>query len=734
MNVFALSVNRGAGPGSYSVQVDTTAAGESSADFTMDVEAMLARREPIQAALLASAAATRGSVTPLERPVRELGTALFEALFSSPRVSGRYQASLAMARDRGESLRVLLRINAPELAALPWEAMYDTEAGGYVSRSEPLVRRVPVAAALTPLAVTAPMRILGIVSAPRGLAALDVEAEQQRLAAALRAPIAAGVVELTWAPAATWETVHELLLSERWHVVHFIGHGDFDTDKAEGILALVGDRGRAHRVSADRFADLLREARPMPRLVVLNSCASATSGADDLFSGTAAALVRSGVRAVAAMQFSITDRAAIAFSHAFYAALAHGRGVDDAVHSGRVGILGTGGQTLEWLTPVLYLRGDDAQLFTVTRRPGTTANPPVGTAEPAHPAPEKPASVTARHARPPRPDDHQEAAVSRDRAPQPLVPGRHLRTITTTPQVSRWTKNLGTSVCTVVFSPDGRLLASASAHNTVRLWNPDTGQLAGAPLGGHTSWVIAVAFSPDGRLLASAGEDNTVRLWSLDIGELAHAPLSGHTNWVTAVAFSPNGRLLASASVDKTVRLWSPDTGQPVGAPLTGHTNRVRAVAFSPDGRLLATASDDKTVRLWSPDTGQPVGAPLTGHTNRVRAVAFSPDGRLLATAGNDETVRLCDSDTGQLVGAPLIGHTNWVSAVAFSPNGRLLASAGADKTVRLWNPDTGQPVGAPLTGHATWVVSVAFSPDGRLLASASDDRTIRIWGGDEQP
>lgn len=133
------------------MQVAQSPAGEASADFDVGVEALLAQREPIQTALLASAVEVRGRVTPLEKPVRELGTALFEALYSTRAVAGRYQASLAMSQGRGESLRLVLRVDAAELAALPWEAMYDTEAGGYLCRREPLVRREPVAAALTPL-------------------------------------------------------------------------------------------------------------------------------------------------------------------------------------------------------------------------------------------------------------------------------------------------------------------------------------------------------------------------------------------------------------------------------------------------------------------------------------------------------------------------------------------------------------------------------------------------------
>ena len=117
------------------------------------------------------------------------------------------------------------------------------------------------------------------------------------------------------------------------------------------------------------FADLIDEAEPTPRLVVLNSCASGASGDTELFAGTASALVRSGIRAVAAMQFMISDAAALEFSRGFYSALANGRGVDEAVRSGRIAILGLGRYTLEWVTPVLYLAGDEHASSTSPRRP-----------------------------------------------------------------------------------------------------------------------------------------------------------------------------------------------------------------------------------------------------------------------------------------------------------------------------------------------------------------------------
>ncbi|WP_414572833.1 eIF2A-related protein, partial [Nostoc sp. CCY 9925] len=184
----------------------------------------------------------------------------------------------------------------------------------------------------------------------------------------------------------------------------------------------------------------------------------------------------------------------------------------------------------------------------------------------------------------------------------------------------------------------------------------------------HESEVNSVAFSPDGKMIASASWDKTVKLWRTD-GRLIHTFI-GHKDKVNSVAFSPDGKMIASASWDKTVKLWRTDGSLVYN--FTKHKGKVSRVAFSPDGKMIASASWDKTIKLWRTD-GRLIHT-FIGHKDKVNSVAFSPDGKMIASANWDKTVKLWRTD-GRLIHT-FIGHKDKVNSVAFSPDGKMIASA----------------------------------------------------------
>ena len=284
------------------------------------------------------------------------------------------------------------------------------------------------------------------------------------------------------------------------------------------------------------------------------------------------------------------------------------------------------------------------------------------------------------------------------------------------------------SISSVAFSPDGKLLASASRDQTVKLWDVASGKEL-RTLAGHSLSVTAVAFSPDGKTLASVSWDKTIKLWDVVRGEVLRSR-TAHLDKISSVAFSPDGKIIASGSVDGKIALWNVANG--LELHLAGHLKEVGSLAFRPDGKVLASGSDDNTIKLWDVASGNPMPVVLA-HSGPVQTVAFSPDGRFLASGSSDRTVKLWDAMSG-LGLRSLNDHLNTVTSVAFSPDSKTLASSSDDKTVRLWQVADGKLL-RTLTGFSQVAQSVAFSSDGDTLATGNADKTIKLWqlpGGQE--
>ena len=302
----------------------------------------------------------------------KIGVALYQSLFQGglADILARTEGLAATRPDGGVRLRMnfnLLQDGTAAVAALPWELMRRSiEADPLlVSTQTVLVRSLDVNKVVTPRPIDGPLRVLLIRANPKGTAALDLDREGELIGRSLAE--LPGVVVDEVEPVE--ERIFDRLAGAAYHVVHYMGHGDFAATKG-GMLLLEDADGHAVPTSAKAFAHLLRD-EPL-RLVFLNACdTGATPQLDGLhpFAGVAAALVANGVPAVVAMQFPITDRAALTFSKVFYARIAAGDAVDVAVAQGRSALYlaavraGGDDDAGEWATPVLYMRAEDGTVL-----------------------------------------------------------------------------------------------------------------------------------------------------------------------------------------------------------------------------------------------------------------------------------------------------------------------------------------------------------------------------------
>jgi WD40 repeat protein/serine/threonine protein kinase len=285
-------------------------------------------------------------------------------------------------------------------------------------------------------------------------------------------------------------------------------------------------------------------------------------------------------------------------------------------------------------------------------------------------------------------------------------------------------------VTAVSFSPDDRLLASASADHTVKLWSTISGKEV-STLRGHKAGVTSVAFRPDGKRLASGSADGTVKIWDTETAQelLTFASYAGP---VTCVAYSPDGKHIVSGSQDRTVRVWDALTGQTT-VEFRRHVKSVHTVAFSPDGQMIVSASLQEVI-VWSPSAGQAVSLQHNAppQTDAKTSVTFSPDGARLATgevfAGRDRRkhlVKVWEISSGKLL-LSLEGHDGVITRIAFSPNGEYLATASLDQSLRVWDAATGKEKFA-LHEEAD-VLGVTISPDSQRIATGSKDGTVKLW------
>jgi WD40 repeat protein len=295
----------------------------------------------------------------------------------------------------------------------------------------------------------------------------------------------------------------------------------------------------------------------------------------------------------------------------------------------------------------------------------------------------------------------------------------------------RLLKTEGQEVHRIAFSPDGKTMATAGRSSTERgkalcLWDVATGQQRWLPGHAKDLWneggVIGIAFSRDGKLLASAGADHTVRVWDVAAAREVHC-FKGHTAVACGVAFDVDGKRLFSVGHDANGgRVWDLATGKEL-FQLAEPGTPMNSVALSPDGKTLATGGF--VVRLWDPATGKE-RLTARGHRDDILTVAVVPGRPEVLTAGIDGVVRRWETPTGKEK-APAAEPGRAVTRIAVSPDGKLLALGDRTGKVQLLELATGMEL-HQLKGLGASVHSLAFLSDGSNRLAGGDRRALCLW------
>jgi CHAT domain len=309
------------------------------------------------------------------KTAKRFGEELFDALFQG-KARTVLDRTTAAAKDAGVRIRLsmdLLGDGMTEVASLPWELMRRSDAQFplIVTNQTLLVRSPDVIQPTEPRPFQPPLRILLVMSNPQGSAPLNLQEERARIDK-IWGPLPDVKVD-SCAPVVS-ELLNKLRESD-YHVIHYMGHGQYDQATGRGALVMAKEDGAKDLVSGEDLGVYLHDEVGRLRLVFLNACKTATTSARsgvDPFAGIATALIQAGVPAVVAMQFPISDQAAVAFSETFYQSIAKGDPVDVAMAEGRKKLW----RLDEWATPVLFLRSKDGVLFESAARPRTDAAQP----------------------------------------------------------------------------------------------------------------------------------------------------------------------------------------------------------------------------------------------------------------------------------------------------------------------------------------------------------------------
>lgn len=284
----------------------------------------------------------------------------------------------------------------------------------------------------------------------------------------------------------------------------------------------------------------------------------------------------------------------------------------------------------------------------------------------------------------------------------------------------------GEAITEVCWSPDGQTLATASCDQTIRLWDPTTGECEKV-LSKHFRPVRSIVWLPSGLEMLSGSDDKTIRRWQLASDRLT--TVDEHSEEVLSVACSPDGMWYASASRDRSVRIWSAKSNECISR-IQAATADLKQIAWCPIRPELLHPLTVGTVVVRSCSQENEVSRFSTDESPAT-ALCWSPSANHVVIGLENSRIIIFDSASMRRV-AILEGHSGTIVWVSFTPDGLLLFSKSSSGQTRIWTTDTWEPLGTiPFTGEDSYS-RPSFGPVAqnvfRLATAQDDDKRCQIW------